>query len=352
MRRLLLLSCLLGLALLAQSQEKDLKVKHKDQPIEATTEAVEPKLEVPDPGALKEIPEQQVNGHWVLVIHGGAGGSAPGSMPEDEQNEYRSKLNEALETGAKMLREGKPALDAVETVIVFMEDCPLFNAGKGSVLTIDGAVEMDAAIMDGKTGLAGAVASVTNIKNPVKAARLVMEQSKHLLLVGDGAENFAKNQGLEIVGQEYFITPEMKKRWEDKKKGTVGAVALDVNGNLAAATSTGGIMNKMHGRVGDTPIIGAGTYANNANCAVSCTGQGEFFIRNVIAFNLSALMEYRNMNLEEAANYLVMEKLKEQGGEGGLIAVDKNGNIAMPFNTNAMFRGFIRSDGASETAIY
>jgi len=212
---------------------------------------------------------------------------------------------------------------------------------------------------------AGAVAGVTSIKNPVSAARKVMENSPHVLLIDGGAEEFAKKQGLEIVDPSYFITPKMKERWEksnkqdpkevkgqEKKPGTVGAVALDQNGNLAAATSTGGMMNKMHGRIGDSPIIGAGTYANNNTCAVSCTGHGEYFIRNVVAYDISAMMEYRGMPMEEAAKTVIQEKLKSQGADGGLIAVNKEGRIVMEFNTNAMFRGYINSDGQKEVMIY
>jgi len=302
-------------------------------------------------------PRHSGSGKWTLAIHGGAGGPAKGNMATDKEKQYLMKLAEALQTGAVILEKGGTSLDAVEAVVRFMEDCPLFNAGKGAVLTEEGIAEMDASIMDGKSGLAGAVAGVTTIKNPIVAARTVMEKSKQLLLIDGGAEKFAKEQGLEIVDPSYFITPERKNAWQkikDKteKSGTVGAVALDKQGNLAAATSTGGMMFKMKGRVGDSPIIGAGTYANNATCAVSCTGHGEFFIRNVVAYDLSVLMQYKGMKLDDAANYLINEKLKSQNADGGLIAVDKEGNIAMPFNTNAMFRGYITSEGKSEVAIY
>jgi beta-aspartyl-peptidase (threonine type) len=234
--------------------------------------------------------------------------------------------------------------------------------------------ELDASIMDGQTLQAGAVAGVKTIRHPVSAARLVMAKTPHVLLIGEGAEEFAKEQGLEIVDPSWFLTPERNKQFErirmkpqenqeekappekqspeDKDHGTVGAVALDRQGNLAAATSTGGLMFKMKGRVGDTPVIGAGTYASNATCAVSCTGTGEFFIRNSIAFQVSSLMECRGMGLEEAANLLITEVLRSQGGDGGLIAVDRNGNIAMPFNTNAMFRGYAKQDGAKEVMVY
>jgi len=306
-----------------------------------------------------------LNNHWVLVIHGGAGGPPKGTIPPEDEQAYLQKLDEALQIGSAILKNGGSSLDAVEAVVRLMEDCPLFNAGKGAVLTVKGIAELDASIMDGSTLKAGAVAGVTTIKNPVSAARKVMELSPHVLLIDGGAEEFAKKQGLEIVDPSYFITPKMKERWEKsknqdtkegkekgKKPGTVGAVALDQNGNLAAATSTGGMMNKMHGRIGDSPIIGAGTYANNATCAVSCTGHGEYFIRNVVAYDISAMMEYRGMPLEEAARIVIQEKLKSQGADGGLIAVNKEGRIVMEFNTNAMFRGYINSDGQKEVSIY
>jgi beta-aspartyl-peptidase (threonine type) len=310
----------------------------------------------------------QSTGKWALVIHGGAGGPVKGSMSEATEKEYLDKLNEALKLGSVILAGGGSSLDAVETVVGFMEDCPLFNAGKGAVLNEYGKAELDAAIMDGSTGMAGAVACVTTIKNPVAAARKVMEKTSHVMLTGKGAEDFSKSVGLKPVDPSYFITTERFDAWKkwksaappgtkevpaDKdKRGTVGAVALDQKGNLAAATSTGGMLGKMAGRVGDSPIIGAGTYANNNTCAVSATGQGEFFIRNVVAYDFSALMEYRGMSVEEAGKTITMEKLANQKASGGMIALDKDGNIAMPFNTNAMFRGFSKSSGEQETAIY
>ena len=297
------------------------------------------------------------NSKWTLVIHGGAGGPVKGNMPADKEKRYFEKLSEALKAGAVILERGGTSLDAVEAAVRFMEDCPLFNAGMGAVLTEEGIAELDASIMDGKTGKAGAVSSVTNIKNPVSAARTVMEKSKYVMLTGDGAEKFAKENGLAIVDPSYFITEERKEIWQKIKDksgqtGTVGAVALDQQGNLAAATSTGGMMFKMKGRVGDSPIIGASTYANNETCAVSCTGHGEFFIRNVVAYDLSALMQYKEMSLIDASDSLINGKLKSLNAEGGLISVDKKGNIAMPFNTNAMFRGYINSEGASQVSIY
>jgi len=305
------------------------------------------------------------NKKWVLVIHGGAGSANKGKMNDERSKAAWVKIKEALEAGATILKNNGTSLDAVETVIKMLEDSPLFNAGKGSVFTAEGKNEMDASIMDGKTLKAGAVAGVMTIKNPISAARAVMERSNHVMLVDGGAEIFAKQQGLEIVDPSYFYT---KERWDELQKarqqgkplqkdtvthhGTVGAVALDQDGNLAAATSTGGMTNKMKGRVGDSPIIGAGTYANNKTCAVSCTGHGEFFIRNVVAYDISAQMEYRGIPLDEAATHEIMEKLKEQGAEGGLIAVDKDGNISMPFNTEAMFRGYITSDGAEYIRLF
>ncbi len=274
-------------------------------------------------------------------------------------------MTEVLKAGAAVLSRGGSSLDAVETCIRMMEDSPLFNAGKGSVFTEEGKNEMDASIMDGRTLKAGAVAGVTIIKNPISAARAVMEKSKHVLLIDGGAEKFAKAQGLEIVPTSYFFT---KQRWDEfqkihkqemnhkpdsvKSHGTVGAVALDSHGDLAAGTSTGGMTNKMKGRVGDSPIIGAGTYANNNTCAISCTGHGEYFIRNVVAFDISARMEYKGQSLSEASGDIINVKLKSQGADGGLIAIDRHGNIAMPFNTALMFRGTISSDGKIQVNIY
>jgi beta-aspartyl-peptidase (threonine type) len=305
------------------------------------------------------------NQNWVLVIHGGAGGIAGKKMPEEVQQQYILKMTEVLKAGAAILSGGGSSLDAVETCIRMMEDSPLFNAGKGAVFTEEGKNEMDAAIMDGQNLKAGAVAGVTTIKNPISAARAVMEKSKHVMLIDGGAEKFAKDQGLEIVPTSYFFT---KQRWDEfqkvhnqemnqkkdssKSHGTVGAVALDTHRNLAAGTSTGGMTNKMKGRVGDSPVIGAGTYANNNTCAVSCTGHGEYFIRNVVAYDVSARMEYKGQSLFEAAGDVVNVKLKSQGADGGLIAVDRNGNIAMPFNTALMFRGTINPDGQIEVKIY
>ena len=318
--------------------------------------------------ATSVLREGESTQKWVLVIHGGAGGLSKEKMASDIEKEYKNKLDEALKQGSEILASGGSSLDAVERVVRFMEDCPLFNAGKGAVLNENGMAELDAAIMDGRTGMAGAVAGVTSIKNPITAARRIMEKTSHVMLVGEGADKYAKEQGLEIVEPGYFITPERMEAWkkykestpgkpvneqsDEEKHGTVGAVALDQNGNLAAATSTGGIMGKMTGRVGDSPIIGAGTYANNNTCAVSTTGHGEYFIRNVVAYDLSAMMEYLRMPLEKAGKFLVMEKLTKKNAEGGLIAVDKDGNITMQFNTKMMYRGYVKSSGERAIATF
>lgn len=296
---------------------------------------------------------------YVLVIHGGAGNIPKENLTDDKQQAYYAKLEESLQAGEAILKEGGTSLDAVEVAVKILEDSPLFNAGKGAVFSIEGTNELDAAIMCGHTLKAGAVAGITNIKNPISVARKVMDHSPHVLLIGKGAEQFGYEQGLEVVNPSYFFD---QQRWDqyrehlrreqqlrgvvdpDSKMGTVGAVALDVHGNLAAATSTGGMTGKRYGRVGDVPIIGAGTYANNGSCAVSATGHGEFFIRYVVAHEISAMMQHGHYSLEEASSK-VIGNLKELGGNGGVIAVDKEGNLSMPFNTSSMFRGFIKSDG-------
>lgn len=306
---------------------------------------------------------------WVLVIHAGAGGPAKGTMKSKQETQYTDSLTKALQIGAGVLSGGGSSVDAVAAVIRFMEDCPLFNAGKGAVLTDEGKAELDASIMDGKTGKAGAVACVTTIRNPILAARAVMDKTSHVMLVGKGAETFAKNQGLQIVDNKYFITTERQNAFKKAKqenqeeqpsptstgttpKGTVGCVALDSFGNLAAGTSTGGMMLKMSGRVGDSPIIGAGTWADNNSCAVSCTGHGEYFIRNCAAFSVATQMIYANRSLEDAAHFVIFDVLRAKGGDGGLIAVDKDGNIAMPFSTNAMFRGTVSADAKPDVTLY
>ena len=298
----------------------------------------------------------QTKAVYALVIHGGAGTITRTGMTPEMEAEYLAALNTALDVGEEVLRSGGTSLDAVQRTILIMEDSPLFNAGKGAVFTHDGKNEMDAAIMDGKTQQAGAVAGVRTIKNPILAARAVMEKTEHVLLSGRGAEEFAATQGIELVDPQYFFT---ERRWqslqtalekerqnaalsEQEKHGTVGAVALDRHGNLAAGTSTGGMTNKHYGRIGDTPVIGAGNYADNATCAVSCTGHGEFFIRYAVAHDVSAAMMYGGMTLQAAARNIIHDRLLSKGGSGGLIAIDTFGNIAMEFNTEGMYRGYVK----------
>lgn len=316
-------------------------------------------------------------GRYVLVIHGGAGTILRSQLTPEKERLYKDGLEAALKAGQLILDKEGSALDAVEAAVRVLEDNPLFNAGKGAVFTADGRNELDAAIMDGNTLAAGSVAGVTLVRNPISAARAVMEKSPHVLLSGKGADDFAREKGLEMVDPSYFFTPE---RWkglqrirerdslakekkplaaantsdesltmQKEKYGTVGAVALDQHGNLAAATSTGGMSNKKWGRIGDAPIIGAGTYANNATVAISATGWGEYFLRLVMAKSISDRMEYGNQTLSQAAQEMVMQQLPKLGGDGGLIAVDKFGNIAMPFCTEGMYRGFIRKEGPGAT---
>ena len=304
----------------------------------------------------KNVNSSSVNPDYVIVIHGGAGNASNRDLNEEQQEEYKVKLTEALSIGEEILANGGTCVEAIEKTINFLEDCPLFNAGKGAVFTHDGKNEMDASIMQGWDLNAGAVAGVGDIKNPISAAIKVMTNSEHVMMTGKGASEFAKIQGLEIVDSSYFFT---EKRWESlqnilkaKKHGTVGCVALDKYGNLAAGTSTGGMTNKKFGRVGDAPIIGAGTYANNKTCAVSATGHGEFFIRYTVAHDISALMEYKNLSLLEASDEVINKKLIEVGGTGGIIAVDKDGNITMTFNTNMMFRAYAKSTGEKFVGIF
>jgi L-asparaginase / beta-aspartyl-peptidase len=291
---------------------------------------------------------------YAIAIHGGAGTILRSAMTEENELLYKQALQEAILSGENILKKGGSSLDAVEHAVRILEDNPRFNAGKGSVFTHDGRNEMDASIMNGKDLLAGAVSGVQNIKNPVSLARVIMEKSEHVFLSGSGAMDFARKMNLEFMPPDYFFDESRFEQLQkarqadtvimdhtptdDKKFGTVGAVALDVNGNLAAATSTGGMTNKKHGRIGDTPLIGAGTYANNNTCAVSCTGHGEFFIRSVVAYDVSCLMEYKSMSLSEAVNFIVKDKLVKLGGEGGLIAIDKNGNVELSFNSEGMYR--------------
>lgn len=293
---------------------------------------------------------------WALVIHGGAGVITRDLMTPERDSAYRKVLTEALETGGNILSGGGSAIDAVEKTIQVMENSPLFNAGRGAVFTNKGTNEMDAAIMDGSDLNAGSVAGITDIKNPISAARAVMEKSVHVMLSGKGASEFAVEQGLEQVDPSYFYTDHRYRQLTEainrEKNGTVGCCALDKQGNLAAGTSTGGMTNKKYNRIGDAPVIGAGTYANNSSCAVSATGHGEYFIRWTVAHDISALMEYSNMSLNEAADLVINEKLVKAGGTGGIVAVDKYGNIAIPFNTEGMFRGFVDSEGKQAVYIY
>ncbi|WP_231569993.1 isoaspartyl peptidase/L-asparaginase family protein [Sporocytophaga myxococcoides] len=300
---------------------------------------------------MEKIQPPGLKGKIVLLIHGGAGNFKESDLTPVQQKIYEKYLREALEEGYKILDGGGSALDAVEASVKLMEDAPVFNAGKGSVLNKEGHVEMDASIMHGKDLKAGAVAVVRNVKNPISAARMVMEKSNHVLLAGNGADEFAKSIGMEMEEEDYFITPSSFEQWKKanepasvpkgiNKHGTVGAVALDQNGNLAAATSTGGVLNKLPGRVGDSPIIGAGTYADNNSCAVSATGHGEYFIRLTIARSIAALMEYKKISLEQAVNEVIHERLHKSGGTGGVIAVDKNGNFTVSHNTTGMFRAW------------
>lgn len=305
-----------------------------------------------------------------IVIHGGAGALEPGRYTPAEEAAYKAKLSEALNAGYKVLEDGGAALDAVETAIVIMEDSPLFNAGKGAVFTRDGKNELDSSIMDGKTVNAGAVAGVTHMKNPIKLARAVMEQSEHVMFARDGAEKFARSHGIEMVDRHYFFT---KRRWKeykaalkaekaekgaalpyayDFKYGTVGAVALDKDGNIAAGTSTGGMTLKRFGRVGDSPIIGAGTFADNRSCAVSSTGWGEYFMRLVIARDICAQVEYGGKSVEEAANDVIHNRLPSLGGDGGVIVLDPKGNYTVTFNSAGMFRGVKQQGGVEKVAIY
>jgi len=299
-----------------------------------------------------------------MVIHGGAGTIERSEMTPENERAHRAGLERALRAGYAVLKRGGPSLDAVEATIRVLEDDPLFNAGKGAVFTHEGTNELDASIMDGGSLKAGAVAAVKRIRNPISLARLVMEKSPHVMLEGDGAEAFARELGIRFVDQKYFYTDE---RWRELEKekgkhspapkskqdghGTVGAVALDIAGNLAAGTSTGGTTNKLYGRIGDSPIIGAGTYANNQTCGVSCTGDGEYFIRAVVAHDVSVMMEYKGMTVQQAAQAAI-EKVGKLGGTGGLIALDKDGNFAMPFNTSGMYRGRIDAEGKISVEIY
>ena len=326
----------------------------------------------------REEPKIEKTNDFAIVIHGGAGTIKKENMSAEKEAEYKAKLEEAIRVGHAILKNGGSSLDAVEKTINIMEDSPLFNAGKGAVFTNAETNELDASIMDGKTLNSGASAGTKTVKNPIGLARRIMDNSPHVMMAGNGADSYAKEQGLEIVSPEYFFTEgrlKSLKRAKDREKvemdhednqkaafydadikdskyGTVGCVALDKSGNLAAGTSTGGMTNKRFGRVGDTPIIGAGTYANNATCAVSGTGWGEYFIRGTVAHDISAMMEYKGSTLKEASVEVIQKKLTNLGGTGGIIAVDKNGNMMMEFNTAGMYRATMNDKGELNIEIY
>jgi len=293
---------------------------------------------------------------YALVLHGGAGNMNFESFPEEAQNRYTSALDSALQLGLNVLKEGGASIDAVETVIRYMEDNPIFNAGKGAVFTHEGKNELDASIMTGQDLNAGAVAGVTDIRHPITAARAVMEKSEHVMMAGQGASVFAREVGLEMVDPSYFFTQSrydaLQRAIDREEHGTVGCVALDKAGNLCAGTSTGGMTNKKYGRIGDSPIIGAGTYANNATCGVSGTGHGEYFIRWTVAHQISVLMEYKGYSVEQAADEVINKTLGEVGGEGGVICLDRYGRPAMVTNTNGMFRAYGNSEGEHLVAIF
>lgn len=309
-------------------------------------------------------------GKAVIAIHGGAGAISRTQLSAQKELEYVEALSAIVEQAQQMLEAGASALDVVTEAVRQMEECPLFNAGMGSVFTADETHELDACVMDGYSLNAGAVAGVKHLRNPVLAARQVLENSPHVLLIGDGAETFAQQHGIELVNNNIFSTSERFQQLQEAKSqgsvsldhdapldertkmGTVGAVALDKHGNLAAATSTGGMTNKLPGRVGDSPLVGAGCYANNANVAVSCTGTGEVFIRALAAYDIAALMEYGHLSLHEACERVVMEKLPALGGSGGLIAIDSEGNVALPFNSEGMYRAWAYAGDTPTIGIY
>ncbi|GAA3994367.1 beta-aspartyl-peptidase [Hymenobacter fastidiosus] len=317
-----------------------------------------------------------MNSSFALALHGGAGTISRTLMTTAAEQGYRQALQAALEAGYDVLRQGGPALDAVEIAVRSLEDCPLFNAGRGAVFTHEGHHEMDAAIMDGRDRAAGAVAGARTVQNPIRAARLVMEKTDHVLLAHPGNDALAREHGLPTQPAAYFFTQHRYDQLQEaradgkmrldhseakaplptedpkKKMGTVGAVARDQHGNLAAATSTGGMTNKRYSRIGDSPIIGSGTFADNRTCAISCTGHGEFFLRAVVAHDISCLMEYRGLSLAEACRIVVHEKLAPVGGEGGLVAVDGLGNIALPFNSDGMYRASLSSASPLYIGIY
>lgn len=313
------------------------------------------------PNQSQDIETQQERVDFAMVLHGGAGTILKENLSPEKEKAYKEALNSALDIGSKILGEGGTSMDAVVQTIKLLENSPLFNAGKGAVFTHKGTNEMDASIMQGKDLQAGAVGGIKTIKNPILAARAVLEKSDHVFMAGDGADKFAQEHGLETAPPEYFRTErrwnslqkilereqevgQVDKSFPDTKYGTVGVVALDKEGNITAGTSTGGMTNKKYNRIGDSPVIGAGTYANNKTCGVSCTGHGEYFIRYAVAHDVSAMMEYKNASVSSAADYIINDKLVKAGGSGGLVALDRNGNIAMPFNTPGMYRAYIRGD--------
>ncbi|MCA9743813.1 MAG: isoaspartyl peptidase/L-asparaginase [Deferribacteres bacterium] len=319
----------------------------------------------------QQQPKEAKKQAFGMIIHGGAGTILKENMTPELESEYTAKLDEALTAGYAILKAGGTSMDAIQAAINIMEDSPLFNAGKGAVFTNDGTHELDASIMDGATLNVGAVAGVKHTKNPINLARVVMEQSEHVMMAGDGAEAFGKLHDIEMVDQPYFYTERRSKQLErakqresegasaaeiipheDHKFGTVGAAALDQHGNLAAGTSTGGMTNKKFGRIGDAPIIGAGTYANNNSCAISATGHGEYFIRLTVARDIASLVEYKGLPIAEAGDVVIHQKLTELGGTGGVIIIDRNGNMAMPFNTAGMYRGTVDEDGTKVVKIY
>lgn len=303
-----------------------------------------------------------------IAIHGGAGTISRGLLTPELEQQYLGGLKKALHAGHEVLKQGGSSLDAVVAAVTELEDFPLFNAGRGAVFNHIGKHEMDAAVMEGHALMAGAVCGVKNVRNPVLLAKGIMQQSAHVMMAGEGAETFARSIGIAFEDDEYFHTEQRYKQWLDLKEGesfqldhsktsgnkmgTVGAVALDRSGHIAAATSTGGMTNKKFGRVGDTPLIGAGTYANDKTCAVSCTGHGELFMRSVVAYDISCLMEYKGLTLKQACDIVVMDKLVKIGGEGGLVAVDASGNIEMPFNSEGMYRASIDQSGKEFYGIY
>jgi len=310
------------------------------------------------------------NNNFSIVIHGGAGGMKRANFSESQENAYKEKMETSLNAGYEILQKGGSSIDAIQAAIIILEDSPLFNAGKGAVFNSEGQQEMDASIMNGKTLNTGAVAGINHVKNPILAANIVLDSSKHVLLSGKGAEILVKKYGAEMVPSSYFFTKKRFKQLEkllgkdkttldhsallqdrtlldDHKYGTVGAVAIDKNGNIAAGTSTGGMTNKKYGRIGDSPIIGAGTYANNATCGISSTGTGEYFIRTVAAHEVSSIIKYTNASPKEALHRVIFNQIEPLGGKGGMILIDKNGDVFWDFNTSGMFRGYKKSNGES-----